>query len=433
MSPVSRRLLGIALPAIASNITVPLLGLVDSAIVGHLGSASYIAAVAVGTTVFNVVYWTLGFLRMATSGLAAQSFGANNPQMSFLVLLRSLAISLALAALLLLLGHPLFEGALWIMHPTPETSQLSSIYFHILLFGAPAMLCQMSLTGWFVGMQDTRSTLVVALVQNVVNIIASSLLVFGIGLKVEGVALGTLIAQWTAAGTGYLIFRKRYAHIRSNIPLALVLSKRGFSRLLRVSRDLFFRTLCLVSVMLFLTVAGSWMGDTTLAANTLLMQFYLLLSYIMDGFAYAGEALSGEAMGACVPTRLSQLVHCLFGWGSITALAFTLAYALGGNDILSLLTSETHVLSHAHSCLPWLIALPLTATWALLWDGIYVGLTMTRQMFLTSALATACFFLSYVLSVSHLGVHGLWLAFLLFLFVRGFSQWMVYRFHPVKI
>ena len=233
---------------------------------------------------------------MATSGLAAQSFGANNPQMYFLVLLRSLAISLALAALLLLLGHPLFEGALWIIHPTPETSQLSSIYFHILLFGAPAMLCQMSLTGWFVGMQDTRSTLVVALVQNVVNIIASSLLVFGIGLKVEGVALGTLIAQWTAAGTGYLIFRKRYAHIRSNIPLALVLSKRGFSRLLRVSRDLFFRTLCLVSVMLFLTVAGSWMGDTTLAANTLLMQFYLLLSYIMDGFAYAYVSDEGSVL-----------------------------------------------------------------------------------------------------------------------------------------
>ena len=427
MDKRNKQILKIALPSIVSNITVPLLGLVDVAIVGHLGAAAYIGAIAVGGMTFNVIYWIFGFLRMGTSGMTSQALGRRDLAETTRLLVRSVGIAFAVAAALIAMQEPLRLASLSIMRPTAEVGALASTYFKILIYGAPAMLGLFSLSGWFIGMQNSRAPMAVAIVQNVVNIAASTLLVFGFGMKVEGVAFGTLTAQYAGFLMALAMCAKGYGRLRRHFTWQGVWWRAAMRHFFNVNRDIFFRTLCMVSVMLFFTSAGSWQGEVVLAVNTLLMQFYLLFSYVMDGFAYAGEALSGKYYGARNNAALRSTVGHLFLWGVLMAVGFTLVYGLGGDAFLSLLTDEPSVVAASHTYYYWALAIPLAGMAAFVWDGVFIGCTMTRGMLVSMFLAAVTFFTLYYALRGSLANHGLWAAFIAYMAVRGMAQTFIFR------
>ncbi len=427
MDKRNKQILKIALPSIVSNITVPLLGLVDVAIVGHLGAAAYIGAIAVGGMTFNVIYWIFGFLRMGTSGMTSQALGRRDLAETTRLLVRSVGIAFAVAAVLIVLQEPLRQASLSIMQPTAEVGTLASTYFSILIYGAPAMLGLFSLSGWFIGMQNSRAPMAVAIVQNIVNIAASTILVFGFGMKVEGVALGTLTAQYAGFIMALMMCVKGYGRLRRHFTWQGVWRRAAMRHFFSVNRDIFLRTLCMVSVMLFFTSAGSWQGEVVLAVNTLLMQFYLLFSYVMDGFAYAGEALSGRYYGARNRTALRSTVKHLFIWGLLMAAGFTLVYGLGGDAFLSLLTDEPSVVAASHTYYYWALAIPLAGMAAFVWDGVFIGCTMTRGMLVSMFLAAVTFFTLYYALRGSLANHGLWAAFIAYMAVRGLAQTFIFR------
>ena len=347
MNPIDRQILQIALPSIVSNITVPLLGLIDVAIVGHLGSPAYIGAIAVGGMLFNIIYWIFGFLRMGTSGMTSQAYGKRDLPEIVRLLIRSVGIGLAVALCLILLQVPIRQAAFQIIRPTEEVREMATLYFHICIWGAPAMLGLYGLSGWYIGMQNSRIPMYIAITQNIVNIMASLSLVCFFGMKVEGVALGTLIAQYAGFLMGLVLWMNRYGKLKKYIVWKGVLQKEAMIRFFQVNRDIFLRTLCLVAVTLFFTSAGASQGEIILAVNTLLMQLFTLFSYVMDGFAYAGEALSGRYIGARNRKAFTDTVRHLFIWGAGLTVLFTLVYASGGNAFLALLTDDRNVITAA--------------------------------------------------------------------------------------
>lgn len=427
MSPINRQILHIAIPSIISNITVPLLGLVDVTIVGHLGSASYIGAIAVGGMLFNMIYWIFGFLRMGTGGLTAQAYGQHNTQEGTRILLRSLSVSLLLALALLVLQYPIRLIAFMLINASPEVQELATRYFHICIWGAPATLGLYSFTGWFIGMQNSRYPMYIAITQNIVNIAASLFFVFVLHMKVEGVALGTLIAQYAGVIMAYLLCISHYHPFRQQVRRMQLFERNAMKRFFLVNRDIFLRTLCLVAVTVFFTSTGATYGDVVLAVNTLLMQLFTLFSYIMDGFAYAGEALSGKYTGSNDKIRRHQTVRNLFGWGSAMALLFTLTYLWEGQDFLQLLTNDTEVIAASGTYLLWTVAIPFCGFSAFILDGICIGTTSTRIMLKSMATASALFFGVYFLCSGSWGNHALWMAFLVYLAVRGLMQGYLLR------
>lgn len=422
MSPTSQRILHIAIPSIISNITVPLLGLIDVTIVGHLGSASYIGAIAVGSMLFNMIYWIFGFLRMGTSGLTAQAYGAHDLKEVTRILLRSTGISLMLALALLILQYPIRLIAFELIDTSAEVQQLATLYFHICIWGAPATLGLYSFSGWFIGMQNSRFPMFIAITQNIVNIVASLLFVFVFGMKVEGVALGTLIAQYAGLFMAYLLWLRYYRPLRKYISRKQLFTHDAMKRLFQVNRDIFLRTLCLVAVTVFFTSTGAAFGDVVLAVNTLLMQLFTLFSYIMDGFAYAGEALTGKYIGAGNRQELQRTIRHLFGWGIALSLAFTLLYGIGGKEFLGLLTNEQSVISASGDYFYWVLAIPLAGFAAFLLDGICIGATSTHIMLKAMVVASGSFFLIYYSLHNVLHNHALWLGFIVYLALRGIMQ-----------
>lgn len=422
MNKGHREILQIALPSIVSNITVPLLGLIDVTIVGHLGSPSYIGAIAVGGMLFNIIYWVFGFLRMGTSGLTSQAYGANDYQETRRLLARSISIGLLMASILILFQRPIEHIALLIIGPTPEVSQLASTYFRICIWGAPAILGLYSFSGWFIGMQNSRTPMFIAITQNLVNIVASLLLVYGYELKIEGVAIGTLIAQYAGFFMASFIWKRKYAQFGQSEGIRPLLNGEAMHRFFQVNKDIFLRTLCLVAVTLYFTSAGASQGEIILAVNTLLMQLFTLFSYFMDGFAYAGEALTGKYIGANAPQELKQMIHRLFQWGIGMAIGFTLLYGIGGESFLQLLTNEQAVIEAAQSYRYWVILIPLVGYMAFLLDGIFIGATATKLMLQSMLVAAIAFFFTYFTLKSSLGNHALWLAFMIYLSLRGIVQ-----------
>ena len=423
MNHRDKQILKIALPAIVTNITVPLLGLVDTAIVGHMGDATYIGAIAVGSMVFNLVYWVFGFLRMGTSGLTAQARGRRDLQEMRSLLVRSQTVAMTIALLILLLQVPLRDVMLWLIGPTDDVRPLAVTYYHIVVWGAPAMLGLYGLSGWFIGMQNTRLPMVISISQNVVNIVASLALVYGLGMKVEGVALGTVVAQYAGllmAMAMLVRYYRRYITIR-------LCSLKEFIPFLRVNSDIFLRTLCLVAVNLYFTSAGARQGATILAVNALLLQLYLLFSYIMDGFAYAGEALCGRFWGARDNKAFREVVGRLFMWGAGMTVLFTTLYVVGGMPFLRLLTDEETVVQAAREYVWWAWLIPVAGVAAFVWDGIFIGITQTRGMLVSAAVASVVFLAGVVWLMPVMGNHGLWLSMLLYLAVRGIVQSVIFR------
>ena len=427
MTTLNKQILHIAIPAIVSNITVPLLGLVDVAIVGHLGSAAYIGAIAVGGMIFNVMYWLFNFLRMGTGGMTSQAFGKRDFEEVVRLLVRSLGVALAVALMLIILQLPLRSLALDIMQPTERVRQYAETYFNILIWGAPAMLGLYSFTGWFIGMQNSRIPMVIAITQNVVNVVASLSFVFVLGMKVEGVALGTLVAQYSGIVMAIVMWLSSYGRLMRYFRGKGLFVWHAVKEFLSVNRDIFFRTLCMICVMLFFTSAGSWQGETVLAVNTLLMQFYMIFSYVMDGFAYAGEAISGKRYGAGNWKALDNTIRHLFVWGAVMTVVFTFLYIIGGNAFLSLLTDDNSVVKAAHEYTVWAMLVPLAGVGAFIWDGVFIGCTKTRGMLQSMAVAAVTFFVVYYLSRHTMGNHGLWLAFIAYMAMRGMAQTVIWK------
>ena len=422
MNTHNREILQIALPSIVSNITVPLLGLIDAAIVGHLGAASYIGAIAVGGMLFNIIYWIFGFLRMGTSGMTSQAYGQKDEAETMRILARSMGVGMLIALALIILQYPIERIAFTLMKATPEVERLASLYFRICIWGAPAVLGLYSISGWCIGMQNSRFPMYVAITQNIVNILASLALVYGFGMKIEGVAIGTLVAQYAGLLMAAWLWTSHFKRLLPYVQLQTLLAKGAIRRFFQVNRDIFFRTLCLVAVTMYFTSAGAAQGEVILAVNTLLMHFFTFFSYIMDGFAYAGEALVGKHLGANDRPALRQMVHQLFVWGIVLSLVFTLVYGIGGKVFLGLITNEQSVITASSAYFYWVLAIPLAGFAAFLYDGIFIGATATRWMLYAMSIATTAFFLIYYGFRGAMGNHALWLAFITYLALRGIVQ-----------
>lgn len=419
LSPLNKEILRLSVPSIVTNITTPLLGLVDVAIVGHMGSALYLAAIAVGGNMFNMLYWPFAFLRMGTSGMTAQACGAGDRQASSLVLYRALLVALLTGIAIIALQRPVSQAVMLLMEADAATQSLIDTYFSICVWGAPAMLGTYALSGWFLGMQNSRSPMWMSIFINLLNIAVSLLLVFVIKLDIAGVAIGTMSAQWGGFFLGLLLCR-RYRLTRAS--LSQLIRRSELRRFFSINADIFLRTLCLVAVTVWFTAAGSRQGNTILAVNTLLMQLFILFSYIMDGFAFAGEALSGKFYGAGDRRSLRRCVISIFHWGLDLSLIFSILYLSGGQWFLSLLSSDGAVIAAATDYHLWAIAIPLAGFGAFAWDAIYIGTTNTRGMLLSMLAATLIFFLLYAILFPTLSNHGLWLAFIAYLLTRTLVQ-----------
>ena len=446
-----RQILQIALPSIVSNITVPLLGMIDVAIVGHMGSPVFIGAVAVGSMIFNLVYWLFGFLRMGSSGLTSQALGRRDLTEVARLLVRSMVIALGIAVLLIVLQMPMKWAAFLLIGPTEDVAPFASTYFDIVIWGAPASLALFSLMGWFIGMQNTRFPMVISIMQNVVNILTSLTLVYGFGMKIEGVALGTVIAQYTGfivaggllwhyygrlfrgyGGTGVRRYENTSATDISRSPLPPYLRTLETLKFLSINRDIFLRTLCLVAVNLYFTSAGARSGAVILSVNTVMMQLYLFFSYFMDGFAYAGEALGGRAYGAQNKTTFHETLRRLWLWTLIVTTVYTLLYICCGEWIISILTDEPQVIEASQTYLWWVWFIPAAGCVAFIWDGIFIGITATRGMLVSSFLSALLFFGVYEAVRGVIGNHGLWLAMVVYLLMRGVLQTIWYRLRIIN-
>lgn len=443
MRTINKEIIALTVPAIVTNITTPLLGLVDTAITGHLGdgdaagSASYIGAIAVGAGMFSLVYWPLNFLRMGTSGLTSQALGASMQGADRgecnRVLMRALSLAILISVALLPFSDLIGKGLLAFMDADSSTTGLAMLYFKILIFGMPAVLCTYAFTGWFLGMQDSKSPMYMALATNVSNIIVSLSLVFGLGMNINGVAIGTLSSQWIGLAVGAMIYARKYS-AHSGWPTFHDLIKTGhLKRFFSINSDIFLRTLCLAAVTIWFTRTGARQGADVLAANALLMQLFILFSYFMDGFAFAGEALSGKYYGMKEYAMLKSTIKGLFAWGIAIVAVFTIVYLCCGTLILRLLTDDTEVAAMATKYLPWAAAVPVAGVAAFVWDGIFIGLTLTRQMLVSLAAAMCAFFLIYTTCMPPLGNHGLWLAFICYLSVRGIMQTAQYHFFERRL
>lgn len=430
-----KEILSLAIPSIVTNITVPLLGLVDVAIVGHMGDASYIGAIAVGSMMMNVICWLFGFLRMGTSGMTSQAYGRGDSKEAATILFQAIALGAAIGILFVLFQPLLLRLFLFFMRPSDEIRAFASVYFHVCVFGLPAALVMYGLTGWFIGMQDTRTPMTVSIFQNIVNIMTSLLLVYVFGMKVEGVALGTLTAQYSGLLLALYILRRKYAShyqlLFSQFTLKPVVYssfsyKHTLNRFFRVNRDIFLRTLFLVAVNAAFTSVGSRQGDVILAVNTLLFQFFTLYSYIMDGFAYAGEAICGKYYGAGNAPSFHACIRRLFAWGVIMTVVYTAAYYFGANDILHVLSNEQTVIEASEPYLLWVALIPVAGMGAFIWDGVFIGITDSRGMLLSCFVAAIVFAIMLSLFFTTMGNHALWLALLSYLLARGVMQTMLF-------
>jgi MATE family multidrug resistance protein len=430
LSAMNKRILALAIPSVVANVTTPLLGLVDAAITGHMGSAVYIGAISVGGIMFNMIYWLFSFLRAGTSGLAAQACGAHDRDAQSLVLSRSLLVALGVGLAMVLLQVPLRWLLMWFVGPDHITGSLASRYFSILIYGAPAVLATYAMSGWFLGMQNSRMLMMSSIAVNVTNIVVSLALVYGLGWQIEGVATGSLVAQWIGVAVGVWLLR-RY---KLKMPrLSTVLHGGGFRRFFKINLDVMLRTVCMIAVTLWFTKTGAAQGPVILAVNTLLMQLFLLFSYMMDGFAFAAEALVGQYTGACDRKNLSQCVKSVMRWGVAMAALFTAVFLLGGGGFLGILTSDSDVIVASRDYWMWAVLVPFAGFASFTWDGVFIGATMSRGLLQAMAGAMVTFFVIELALYPHWGNHALWFAFIAYLVMRGVLQTFIYRSHSLRM
>ncbi len=416
----------LSVPAIVSNITVPLLGLCDTAISGHLGSDLYLAAIAVGSVMLNVVFWLFGFLRMGTTGLTATAFGAGDDSGVRKVFTRAMLLAGGAGVALILARELVMYALMKLIGAEPDVAGYVGRYFMIRIWGSPALLGVLAVSGWFVGMQSTAYPMVIAISVNIVNIAASFALVFWFGLGFEGVAWGTLVSNWVglAIAMGCALRFSKGKRLWCGVREAV--SGGGMGRFFSVNSNLFFRSACIICVTLGVTAAGARLGAATLAINVVVMQFFQFFSFFMDGFAFSGEALVGRWWGAGDSVMVGKYVRALLWWTVGVALLFTVCYGLGSDGITSLLTDSESVRQGVKGMRVWIWSLPVVSAWAFIYDGFYVGVTDTRKMMMSTIVATIVFYIVAFVKLAEGRVvievdsnAAVWTAFLSYLFIRG--------------
>ncbi|NOZ46326.1 MAG: MATE family efflux transporter [Chlorobi bacterium] len=433
---MNRKILQLAIPNIITNITVPLLGMADLAILGRLDNPAYIGAIALGGTIFNFLYWGFGFLRMGTSGFTAQSFGSNNKTEIIMTFVRAILIALAGSTIILLLQKPIDYFSFLIFKGEADVELFASEYFRIRVWAAPATLSLYVFYGWFLGIQNAKAPMAIAIVINILNIIFNVFFVFYLGMKSDGVALGTVLAQYIGLIMAITIFYKKYRKYFKHYSLQALKQINALKLFLSVNKDILLRTLLLIFVLSFFTAKSAEQGNIILAVNTLLFQFFFLFSYFVDGFAYAAEALVGKYIGANDNLNLKKSIISLFKWGVGLSLPFTLIFLFWGDVLLRILSDNVEIIEASKPYMFWIVLIPILSFAAFLWDGIYVGATASKAMLITMLLASFIIFMPvYYFTQSSLGNHGLWLSLILFLFGRGLFQTLwapkaIFKFKP---
>ncbi|MBR9869077.1 MAG: MATE family efflux transporter [Oceanospirillales bacterium] len=416
----------LAWPMILSNITVPLLGLVDTAVIGHLPDPRYLAAVAVGAMIFSILYWSFGFLRMGTTGLTAQALGAPDYDQSRLLLAQSLVLAGIIGLTLVVFQYPLIETALTLVGAEPDVTTEARLYAEIRIFGAPAVLANYALLGWFLGNQNTRIPLLLLVVTNLLNMLLDLIAVYGLGMHAEGVALATVISEYASLLLGITLMLRMLAKQPGNTPWPRLKSVSDYYHLINVNRYLFVRTLVLLLTLAFFTSQGAKQGASILSANAVLLNFFLIISNGLDGFAHAAEALSGKLYGARDRKGFHRIVSACLSWSLISAVLFSLFFWLCGELIIALLTNIPEVRDTATTYLPWIIGLPLIAVWSFMTDGIFVGTTQVKAMQNTMLVSVFGVFAPVWYLTQSLGNNGLWLAFLSLFVARGVTGGYVF-------
>ncbi len=404
-----RTILAIAMPIMLSNVSTPLLGAVDTAVVGQIPDPAYIGAVAVGALVFTFLFWAFGFLRMGTTGLTAQALGADNRDEMVASLGRSLLIALVAGCALVLLQWPLREAAFTLLGASDAVEQLGRAYFDIRIWAAPATLANYALLGWFIGLGRTDIALVLQLLLNLANIVLDLWFVLGLGWDVRGVAAGTVLAEMLAAAVGLLLAARHVHRIGGHWSLARMLIPAQLRRTIAVNRDIMVRSLALIFVMVWFTAQGAAQGDVRLAANAVLLQFISISAYFLDGLAFAAEALVGRAIGARRRLLLADAARKTSLWAGGVAAVLSVLLLLFGETLIDLLSVDTAVRTAARTYLPWAIGAPLLGVWAFQLDGIFIGATRTADMRNAMLTSTAIFLLAWWL-LQAWGNHGLWAA-----------------------
>ncbi|MEE4621395.1 MATE family efflux transporter [Pseudomonas alliivorans] len=418
--PTHRRVWALAAPMILSNISVPLVALVDSAVIGHLPHAHQLGAVAVGATLYTFLAWAMGFLRMGTTGFAAQAAGRSDGAALRQTLLQGLLLAVGLALVLGAVAVPFSQLALAMMQPSADLLQMTLDFFHTRLFGLPAALASYALVGWFLGTQNARAPLAILLTTNLVNIALNLWFVIGLDWGVVGSARASVLAEWTGVVLGLILARRVLRVWPGQIAWAALKLWGNWRPLLAVNRDIFLRTLALQSVMFLITVQGARLGDATVAANALLLNGLLLTSHALDGLAHAVEALCGHAIGARDRTTLRRSLVVAGGWSLIASVGFAVLFLAGGQWFIRLQTDIPEVRETAMVYLPYLALMPLLAVWSYLLDGLFIGATRAREMRNAMLISAAAIAPVAYLAASH-GNHALWLTFLAFTLLRGIS------------
>ena len=429
MKSLNSQILRLAIPSILANITIPLVGIVDTAIVGHIANATYIGGIAIGTMLFDLLYWNFGFLRVGTSGMTAQAYGRGDGVECARLLTQSVSIALIGAAVLWLIQWLFVTAVLAIVPCSIEVAAFAREYFFIRIWAAPATLSLMAFKGWFIGMQDTVSPMITDIVVNVVNMTVSYVLAVYTPLEALGVAYGTLVAQFTGLLLALVICLFKYKTVVQDIVRLLcdkaikLLGDKEMQRFMSLNANLFVRSLCFMVVYVGFTSLASQYGDVELAVSTIMMKLFMLFSYFVDGFAYAGEALVGKEYGASrslasSPHRLVRIVRLLFAWSLGVGLLFTLLFAIWSEECYLAMTDDMEVLSRLADYTLWLIAMPLVSTLAFMWDGVYAGVTAGKQIRNAMIYAALGFVTCYLATYWWLGIQGLYIAYFAHLVAR---------------
>jgi len=425
--PVDRDVWRIAAPMILSNISVPLLGMVDTGVTGHLESPVYLGAVAIGATVFGFLYMGMNFLRMGTTGITAQRYGAKDNDGLRVSLGQALIVSLLIAVTLLALQLPIGRLAMSLIGAEPAVEAFALQYFSIRIWSAPGTLANYVLIGWFLGLQNARVPLLIFLTINITNIVLDLWFVLSLGMKVDGIALASVIAEYTGLAVA-LVFAARALRARSgHWPFARLFNARAYAAFFAINAHLFIRTMALMFTFAFITAQGARLGGLVLAANAILINVQHLTAFALDGFAHAAEALVGKAVGEKRRDALERSVQLALKWSLIFAVGFCLLYLLFGPLLIRVLTNLPDVRSTTMRYLPWLIVSPLVSVWSFLYDGVYVGATRSREMRDIMLFSAFVVFIPAWYLLQGFGNHGLWLAFTLFMASRGIGMHIWYR------
>jgi MATE family multidrug resistance protein len=421
-----RRVVVLAAPIILANLAVPLLGLVDTAVIGNLGRAAPLAAIAIGSQVFNFLYWGMGFLRMGTTGLTAQADGGQNEAEVRAVLARSILLALAIGCVLVVTQRPVVAVSEAVFQSTPTVAAMAREYILIRIWGAPATLVSYVALGWFIGLQKTRIVLVIQIFLNTLNIVLDVLFVVGFGWAVPGVAVGTLISEWSAALLalaliGAQLRRRAVAGRVGEGWRSRVFDGRAVIETIDVNRDIFLRTVLLIAAFAWFTRQGALAGETILAANHVLLQFLTLSAFFLDGFAFSTEALVGQAVGSGSRSRLTRAVRLSTVMAVATAAVTSVLFAVLGGRIIDVLTSAEEVRTTAHVFLVYAVMHPLVGVWCFQLDGIFIGATQTADMRNTMVVSFAIYIAVWWALWGSLGNHGLWIALITFFVARGLT------------